>query len=129
VRKPGEIVQGQPVAPRTLVFAKEMRRAMTPEERILWNQLRRNQIKELHFRRQQIIAGYIVDFYCDAARLAVELDGTGHDAEYDANRDSDLVRIGVRVLRIRNQELLENVGSVLERIVAEASDRAARPNP
>ena len=128
-RKPGGIVQRQPIVPRTLVFAKEMRSAMTPEERLLWNQLRRNQMKGLHFRRQQIVAGYIVDFYCDGARLAIELDGAGHDQEYDAHRDRDLAHIGIRILRLKNYELAEDLGSVLERIVEVANDRVARPNP
>ena len=125
-RKPGEIVPGQPVAPRTLVFAKEMRRAMTPEERLLWSRLRQNLLSGLHFRRQQIICGFIVDFYCDAARVAIELDGAGHDAEYDAHRDCDLAHMGVRVVRIKNHELTESMESVLERIVAEARDRVAK---
>src|SRR5258707_1243130 len=53
-------------------------RKMTPAERRLWKALRRNALDGLHFRRQQVIEGYIADFYCDAAKLAIELDGAVH---------------------------------------------------
>ena len=48
---------------------------MTPEEKILWGCLRGNKLNGLHFRRQQVIAGYIVDFYCHSVRLVIEIDG------------------------------------------------------
>ena len=52
---------------------------MTVEERALGNELRQNRLNGIHFRRQQVIAGFIADFYCDAARIAVELDGAYYD--------------------------------------------------
>ena len=93
-----------------------MRREMTLEERILWNELRGNRLKGIHFRRQQVISGFIVDFYCDAARLAVELDGAHHEAGYDADRDCELERVGVKVMRIENAELRRDLSSVLDQI-------------
>jgi very-short-patch-repair endonuclease len=104
-------------------LAKQMRHEMTPEERMLWGELRRNRCDGLHFRRQQVISGFIVDFYCDAARLAVELDGAFHDADDDARRDRELARMGVVVMRLENCELRENLASVLARIVARARER------
>jgi very-short-patch-repair endonuclease len=58
--------------------AKALRRRMTPEERTLWHRLRTNKLDGLHFRRQHAIEGYVVDFYCSAAQLAIELDGPAH---------------------------------------------------
>jgi very-short-patch-repair endonuclease len=128
-RRPAGIVQGQRISREKLALAKQMRRHMTPEERILWNELRHNRHDGLHFRRQQVISGYIVDFYCDAARLAVELDGAFHDADYDALRDLALARAGVSVMRIQNQEFRMDKASVLKRIAARAWERIRRPNP
>jgi len=61
-RQPAGIVRGQPISAAKLAFAKDMRREMTPEERILWNELRGNRLRNIHFRRQQVISGFIVDF-------------------------------------------------------------------
>jgi very-short-patch-repair endonuclease len=70
-----------------------------------------------------VVSGFIVDFYCDAARLAVELDGAFHDADYDAQRDRELARVGVGVLRIENSELRRDLVSVLDRICERARER------
>lgn len=98
-------------------LAKRLRREMTPAERILWKVLRRNAIDGFHFRRQQVIEGYVVDFYCDAARLAVELDGGVHGErwKYDESRDRAISRTGVRVLRISNDAMLDSE-AVIEHI-------------
>jgi very-short-patch-repair endonuclease len=69
------IVHGQPVGPEKLQFAKLLRRTMTRPERLLWNALRRSQLNGLHFRRQQIAGDLVLDFYCDAARLAMNWTG------------------------------------------------------
>ena len=113
------IVIGQKVDAAKVQRAKELRRTMTPAERTLWQHLRANRLGGFHFRRQQIIDGFIVDFYCHATRLVVELDGDVHDeqAEYDAGRDRALRARGLRVLRFRNTELARNLDGVLERIL------------
>jgi very-short-patch-repair endonuclease len=84
-----KIVRGQTVAPAKLTLAKRLRHEMTPAERALWIVLRRNGLDGFHFRRQQVIEGFIVDFYCDAAKLAIELDGSLHEEQwkYDESRD------------------------------------------
>jgi very-short-patch-repair endonuclease len=91
---------------------------MTPEESMLWTALRTNKLHGFHFRRQQIIAGFIVDFYCHAAGLVVEVDGTIHQRqqEYDAERDQVLASHGLRILRIGNDEVKHNLAGVLARI-------------
>jgi very-short-patch-repair endonuclease len=112
-----KITRVQSVKADKLSFAKRLRREMTPAERILWKALRGNVLDGFHFRRQQIVEGYVVDFYCDAAKLAIELDGGVHEEQwkYDESRDRTISRAGVRVLRISNSAMLDSE-AVLEHI-------------
>lgn len=112
------VVIGQHMDARKAQLANELRCRMTDEERVLWQALRTNQLGA-HFRRQQVIDGFIVDFYCHAAGLVVEVDGPVHDerAEYDAERDQALSRRGVCVLRVTNEEVSGDLAAVLERII------------
>jgi very-short-patch-repair endonuclease len=105
-----KITRVQSIQADKLSFAKRLRREMTPAERILWKALRRNAIDGFHFRRQQIIEGYVVDFYCDEAKLAIELDGGVHEEQwkYDESRDRTISLAGVRVLRISNDAMLDS---------------------
>src|SRR5215207_3725346 len=91
------IVVGQRVAREKVERAKALRREMTPAERRLWQQLRDHRLAGLRFRRQQVVNGFIVDFYCHAAALVVEVDGSVHSeqAEYDAERDRILAARGL----------------------------------
>lgn len=98
--------------------ARELRRETTAAERILWQHLRSHRADGLHFRRQHVLRGFIVDFYCRAARLVVEVDGPIHDQQRDADaeRDAILIASGYRVLRISNDDVLAHVEDVLARI-------------
>jgi very-short-patch-repair endonuclease len=93
---------------------------MTPEEAMLWERLRANRLQGFHFRRQQVIAGFIVDFYCHSTGLVIEVDGSVHDqrVEYDLDRSRILEGFGLRVLRFKNQEIREDIDAVLARVVA-----------
>ena len=114
------IVIGQKVETGKIARARELRRAMTAAEALLWQQLRGNRLNGLHFRRQQVIDGFIVDFYCHAAALIVEVDGGVHEAqtEYDAARDEILSLRGFRILRVSNEEVEQDRKGVLARIAA-----------
>ncbi|AUB40226.1 Very-short-patch-repair endonuclease [Nostoc flagelliforme CCNUN1] len=105
--------------------AKELRQQMTPEEKILWQHLRANRLNGLHFRRQQIINGFIADFYCHATALVIEVDGKIHEqqAEYDAERDKVLSARGLRLLRIKNEEVRHELDKVLMRISTACSQQ------
>lgn len=122
-------MSGQKVTEVKRQRARELRRQMTPEERILWRHLRAHSLKGLHFRRQQVIDGYIVDFFCSAAALVVELDGEGHKAQAvsDAERDRALVARGLRVLRIPNGDVRRDLAAVLARIARAAQAEARAP--
>jgi len=100
------IIPGQTVTKEKFQRAKELRRDMTPAEKILWQELRGNKLR-VHFRRQQVtpalargasVAGFIVDFYCHKAALVIEVDGDIHDLqqEEDARREKVLSEMGLR---------------------------------
>ena len=113
------IIPGQPVTKEKRERARELRREMTPAENILGQELRSNTVG-VHFRRQQVIAGFIVDFYCHRAALVVEVDGDIHDLQKDedARREKVLGEMGLRVVRFRNDEVLKNASrsAVIEKI-------------
>jgi very-short-patch-repair endonuclease len=102
--------------------AQQMRRSMTPAESRLWLRLKSNRLAGLHFRRQQVLGGFIVDFYCHPARLVVEVDGEVHAGQepYDAERDQLLQQWGLRVLRFSNERVLGDISGVVNEIVAAA---------
>ena len=103
--------------------ARLMRQNPTPAEQILWRRLRRKQVGGFHFRRQHPIGRFIVDFYCAAARLVIEIDGSIHDTpgqrEYDAARQAHLEDIGLRVLRFSNAQGISETDAVVG-VIAEA---------
>ena len=117
---PQNIVTGQKVAPGKVERARELRQRMTPEERLLWQHLRANRLHGFHFRRQQVIAGFIVDFYCHAAGLVVEVDGAVHEQQVEADRERDAVLTtrGLRVLRVKNAQVSMDLAGILEQITA-----------
>ena len=91
--------------------ARELRHNMTPTEKVLWHELRTDKLSGLHFRRQQIIDEYIVDFYCHAAALIIEIDGGIHEQqiEYDAERDAHLNSRGFKIMRFTNDEVMNSL--------------------
>lgn len=113
------IIPGQRVTKEKLERARELRRELTPAEKILWQELRGNKLG-VHFRRQQVIAGFIVDFYCHKADLVIELDGSIHEGteqkQSDLERDRVLVEMGLRVVRIKNADVIKSLPGILERI-------------
>jgi very-short-patch-repair endonuclease len=110
--------------PEKLRRARTFRQAPTSAEALLWQGLRRRFVAGLRFRRQHVIAGYIVDFYCPELLLAIELDGGVHDAQWerDEQRTLHLARLGTRVLRIPNVRVLSDLAGVLAYII-EVSER------
>jgi very-short-patch-repair endonuclease len=115
------IVRGQKISAKQLENAKELRREMTPAEKILWKHLKGNRLNGLHFRRQQIVHGYFADFYCHQHELIVEVDGSIHETqqEYDAEREEYLISLGLRIIRFTNDEIEKNLKGVLHKIVEE----------
>lgn len=104
--------------PQLLIFAKSMRHAATDAENLMWQLLRNKHFINLKFRRQHVIAPYIVDFFCHELGLVVELDGgqhgTGDTVEYDAERTKFLEALDFKVVRYWNHDVLGNIEVVLE---------------
>jgi very-short-patch-repair endonuclease len=112
-------------------YARQNRRNSTTPERIVWHWLRDRRFGEWKFRRQHPIAGYIVDFYCVELKLAIELDGRGHAefaAEiYDVDRDCELSKLGVTMIRIINEDVRKEPVFVADRILAVVERLAPSP--
>jgi very-short-patch-repair endonuclease len=111
--------------------ARELRRDATLAERRMWK-LVRGKVLGVRFRRQQPIGPFIVDFYCPAARLAVEIDGMQHEDEtitaYDERRTRWLSARGIRLLRFSNGIVWHDVESVVKELRS-ALDNAASTKP
>jgi very-short-patch-repair endonuclease len=108
--------------------ARSLRTSMTDAEQVLWHRIRRKQIQNVQFYRQKPLLSFIVDFYCPAAKLVVELDGsqhfeTGHQAK-DRARDAALAGLGLRVLRFDNRQVLLETDAVLAAIDEAVKGRA-----
>ena len=110
---------------RTITRARGLRRELSPPEVKLWAVLPRRGPDGLRFRRQHPLGPYVIDFYCDAAKLAVEVDGANHDerAGRDARRDRWLAEQGVATLRIASLEVLQNLDGAMLTIVEAARER------
>jgi very-short-patch-repair endonuclease len=110
--------------------AKELRQSMTLAERILWEHLLGCQLAGLKFRRQHPIGTCIVDFYCAAARLVIEVDGGVHlgQVEADANRSQELERQGYRIIRFTNEQIETDLESVLSAIQAACQSKTPLPH-
>src|SRR5574341_318399 len=99
-------------------LARQKRHKPTEAEDYLWQELRNRKVAGVKFRRQAVIERFIVDFYAARAGLVVEVDGSIHDytPEEDAIRREFIESMGIRVLRFRNEEVVEDIESVLEKI-------------
>ena len=117
--KSRNIVIGQRISATKAERARQLRQEQTAEEELLWERLRTNRLRGLHFRRQQVIDGYIADFYCHAAGLVIEVDGPVHEAQRvtDAARDSALRDRGLTVLRVTNDQVRCDLDAVLHHIL------------
>jgi len=95
-------------------FAKNLRHNQTDTEKKLWRCLRSREFQGVKFRRQQPVDSYIVDFCSFEKRLVVELDGGQHTQEKDSKRTEYLEKSGFRVIRVWDNEIINNLESVLE---------------
>ena len=105
--------------------AKELRKNATPQENHLWYDFLRNY--PVRFQRQKAIDGFIVDFYCHAAKLIIEIDGSQHYTEqglaYDRERNAILQRYGVRIIRFSNRDINCQFRYVCDAIHQEVENR------
>jgi very-short-patch-repair endonuclease len=118
----GEIQRGR---------AKQLRRAMTRAETLLWRHLKAHRLAMLGFRRQSPMGNYIADFVSHSTKLVVEVDGESHDFEsrlrHDQKRDAWFASRGYRVLRFTNDDVMRNLEGVVLAI-GQAAEQAAPPS-
>jgi very-short-patch-repair endonuclease len=100
--------------------AKQLRIDSTKPEKIIWEQLRAHRLGGLKFRRQVIVGHYIADFVCKAKKLIIEIDGLQHTEESarlrDEKRTADLGKMGYRILRYSNDQILHHLSMVIDDI-------------
>jgi very-short-patch-repair endonuclease len=114
--------------------ARLLRKKPTEPERILWRHLRTQNFAGYKFRRQHPLDRYVIDFYCPAAKLAIELDGGGHNYRAgqirDRTRSKLLARRGITVLRFWNHHIRRELDSVLQAIWFALQERCqSKPSP
>ncbi|WP_426662874.1 endonuclease domain-containing protein [Rhodanobacter aciditrophus] len=116
-----------PLPSRTRSHARDLGQTSTDAEQRLWYHLRGGRLNGLKFRRQHPIPSYIVDFYCEAKQLVVELDGSQHDEAVDLARTRFLESCGLTVLRYWDNDVLQQTDAVLEAILGAAGNRTLTP--
>lgn len=111
--------------------ARRMRKAPTPEEAALWMRLRNGKLGSFKFRRQHPIDEYLVDFCCPEVWLVIEVDGAIHEqqVEEDAVRQDHIERMGYRVIRFSNEDVIRNPMGVMRRIWVELNRENPGPQP
>jgi imidazole glycerol-phosphate synthase subunit HisF len=104
---------------RIFINAKALRNRETFAEKLLWSRLRNNQLG-YHFRRQHPLSNYVVDFYCEALKLIIEVDGSIHADPIvvieDKNKEESLVSYGLVVIRFTNDAIVKDVDAVVQLI-------------
>ncbi|MFH2104061.1 MAG: homocysteine S-methyltransferase family protein [Chloroflexota bacterium] len=131
----GEIKINPPLPDAFLERVRELRKNATDPEKLIWNLLRNRAVHDAKFRRQHPVSGYILDFYCHEAKLAIELDGNRHleenQAKYDEERTKLLEEQGIKVVRFWNSDVTNKTEEVLKVIWNELEERllAFSPSP
>ncbi len=125
--EPLHVIKCNRINPAKLELARQFRKNPTPKEDDVWQWLRRNQMLGLKWRRQQIIEGFIADFYCHELSLVLEIDGEVHlskeQMEYDQYRDYVFQSKGVYTIRISNELCTqENIKKLIEDYIASRSE-------
>ena len=121
IRKTKEYLLHLDVTDEQIHFAQSLRHNMTEAERILWNELKGSKLKGLKFRRQHPIHYYIADFYCHKKRFIIEVDGGIHSdlqtKDHDGNRTAEFERLGIKVIRFTNEQVLNSIEEVINSII------------
>ena len=108
--------------PNQKLLRQHLRNTASDAERLLWSSLKGSQLSGYKFRRQQGIEQYVVDFYCPAKKVVIEIDGDTHWTEEEQKRDrerqSSLEALGIRVLRFTNDDVYTNKEGIVDMILA-----------
>ena len=113
--------------------ARQLRQDETWAEKLMWRWLRDRRFCAYKFRRQHPVGIYVLDFFCEEARLSIELDGAQHgfpdQQKHDAARAAYLTALGIKELRFWNSHLRRNQQSIRDTIFRELQERAPHPLP
>jgi len=101
------------------IKSRELRKASTLAEVLLWQRFKGRQLLGYKFRRQTLVGNYIVDFFCYELMLAIEIDGTTHFQKegYDKQRQSDIEKLGIKFLRFGDTQVKQNLAGVVDEII------------
>jgi len=96
--------------------SRNLRNKSTLGEILLWKRLRGRQMRGIQFNRQKPLGKFIADFYCKPLNLVIEVDGSSHEGrqEYDRDRDIELQKLGLTVLRFPDLDVRKNIRGVLK---------------
>lgn len=110
-----------------------LRHQQTPEEILLWERLRNRRLHGFRFVRQFSVDQFVLDFYCPARLLGIEIDGSQHFTDagrtHDAERTKLLATRNIRVIRFRNQEIRDRLDAVVETIHVALQEQASKKSP
>ena len=111
-----KLYKSLPYNPELRAQARKLRQAGVLSEVLVWQQLHKGKFKGYDFDRQKIIGNYIVDFYCGNCDVVIEIDGNTHDctAEHEIQRDIFLKSLGLTVIHILAEDVLNNMRQVME---------------
>jgi very-short-patch-repair endonuclease len=125
-----DVITGQGIAGEKLQQARSFRRNPTRAEHVLWQRLKANRLRGLHFRRQQLIDGFIVDFYCHAIGLVIEVDGPIHSERLaaDEERERALSARGLKIVRVTNHDVEQDIDAVLQFILRHCEAEQSPPS-
>ena len=107
--------------PHVAAYRTKLRKSLTPTEAAFWNIVKNSKLDGRKFRRQHSVGNYIIDFYCPAEKLGVELDGEGHfsgrSSETDVERRRHIESHGIKIIRIENKRVFEDPDLVIEFVI------------
>ncbi len=100
------------------IFSRALRNESTPQERKVWDALRDRRFMKLKFRRQHVVEGFVVDFFCNQLKLAIEIDGAVHSLQqdYDELRQQLIESEGIRFIRVTNDEIDNDMKILTDKI-------------
>jgi adenine-specific DNA-methyltransferase len=120
-------------APKTTRIARNLRKRESWGERLMWSRLRDHRFADYKFRRQHPVGPHVLDFFCNEAKLDIEVDGFQHgtptNSDADSERDTYLELQGIRVLRFWSSRLRRDKEIIRDTIWRALQERAPRPVP
>ena len=112
-------------------LAREFRKNPTKSEKLMWDALRNRCFLNLKFRRQHLIKGYLLDFYCPELKFAIEIDGTIHSTqrEEDIKRQKVIEKSGITFYRVKKEQVERNINRVLKDLTMFVNTLTPDPSP